>query len=63
MEDRKDITVPLPGALNDDIEDQLEYGDTKAEWVREAIRQRLAADSKEEIDEETDGGVDRLTAD
>lgn len=61
MEDRTDITVPLPGDLNDAIEAELEYGDAKAEWVREAIRQRLAAEDR--IDEETDGGRDAITAD
>jgi len=61
MEDRTDITVPLPGDLNDAIESELEYGDAKAEWVREAIRQRLA--SEDRINEETDGGRDAVAAD
>lgn len=61
MEDRTDITVPLPGDLNDAIEAELEYGDAKAEWVREAIRQRLA--SEDRINEETDGGRDAVAAD
>jgi len=52
MQDRKDITVPIPGELDAAIESELEYGDHKSEWVREAIRQRLDAepadaDSKE----------------
>jgi len=41
MEDRKDITVPMPKSLRDEIDGQLEYGDSRSEWIREAIRQRL----------------------
>jgi len=46
MKDRTDVTVPLPGELNDAIEGELEYGDAKAEWIREAIRQRLQRDAE-----------------
>jgi Arc/MetJ-type ribon-helix-helix transcriptional regulator len=41
MENRKDVTVPMPKELKDEIEDRLGYNDSKAEWIREAIRQRL----------------------
>lgn len=41
MEDRKDLTVPMPAKLNDAIEGQLGYNDSKAAWIREACRQRL----------------------
>ena len=41
MENRKDITVPMPKELRDEIDKQLEYGDSRSEWIREAIRQRL----------------------
>jgi len=35
------ISVRMARGLNRAIEDQLGYDDTKAEWVREAIRMRL----------------------
>lgn len=41
MDDRKDVTVSMSAAMNDAIEDQLGYNDSKAGWIREAIRQRL----------------------
>jgi len=41
MDDRKDLTVPMEAALNDRIEEQLGYNDSKAAWIREAIRERL----------------------
>ncbi|MUV59958.1 hypothetical protein [Halobacterium sp. CBA1126] len=28
MENRKDVTVPMPGAMVDEIDDRLEYGDS-----------------------------------
>ena len=51
-EDRVEVRVRVPAALDEHIEGRLEYGDSKAAWVREAIRQRLrrerAADAIEE---------------
>jgi len=44
MQDRKDISVCMPGELDDAIKDHLSYGDSKSEWIREAIRQRLHQD-------------------
>ena len=41
MENRKDITVPMPEALRDQIDKQLEYGDSRSEWIRQAIREKL----------------------
>jgi len=41
MQDRKDLTVPVPGQMANAIESQLEYGDSRSAWIREAIRQRL----------------------
>jgi Arc/MetJ-type ribon-helix-helix transcriptional regulator len=41
MQDRKDISVCMPGELDSAIKDHLSYGDSKSEWIREAIRQRL----------------------
>lgn len=48
MENRKDVTVPIPEEMNSAIEGQLEYGDSKAGWIREAIRQRLEAEEAAE---------------
>lgn len=50
-DDRKDVTVPMPESLADEIESQLGYGDSRAGWIREAIRQRLEREQEEEIDE------------
>jgi Arc/MetJ-type ribon-helix-helix transcriptional regulator len=41
MQDRKDISVCMPAELDGAIKDHLSYGDSKSEWIREAIRQRL----------------------
>lgn len=41
MENRTDLTVPLPGWMVEVIENQLEYGDSKAGFVRESTRQRF----------------------
>lgn len=57
MEDRKDVTVPMPKELVDDIDNELEYGDSRAGWIRDAIRQRL------EREQNTKGNTDAATAD
>lgn len=41
MENRKDVTVPMPESVTTAIEQQLDYGDSRAGWIREAVRQRL----------------------
>jgi len=41
MQERKDLTVPMESKLNERIEQQLGYNDSKAAWIRDAIRQRL----------------------
>lgn len=46
MENRKDVTVPMPGELVDEIDDELGYGDSRAAWIREACRQRLERDQE-----------------
>jgi len=35
------VSFRLDEETVDEIESQLEYGDAKSEWIREAIRQRL----------------------
>lgn len=37
-------TVPMSDEMKTAIESQLRYGDSRAEWIREAIRQRLKRD-------------------
>ena len=32
----------MPDELLEQIQDELEYGDSRAAWIREACRQRLA---------------------
>jgi metal-responsive CopG/Arc/MetJ family transcriptional regulator len=41
MKDRKDVSVAMPVELNEAIVKRLAYGDSKSEWIREAIRQRI----------------------
>lgn len=54
-----EITVPVEPQMNEAIEGQLGYGDSKAEYIREAVRQRLAEDGVDVStwrDDRTDGG-------
>jgi metal-responsive CopG/Arc/MetJ family transcriptional regulator len=53
MKDRHDVTVPMEQSLVDEIDSELTYGDSRSEWIRNAVRQRLA---REEAEAETDGG-------
>jgi len=55
MEDRQDVTVPMEQSMVDQIAGELDYGDSRAEWIRDAIRMRLEQESKE-ADVKTDGG-------
>jgi len=38
-------SVAMPDSLHEAIESELGYGDAKAEWIREACRQRLERES------------------
>jgi len=60
MEDRKDVTVGMPKELNDAIHEHLVYGDSKSEWIREAIRQRL---NQEDADSGPDTAIDAHSSD
>jgi Arc/MetJ-type ribon-helix-helix transcriptional regulator len=57
-----EITVPMEPELEQAIEGQLGYGDSKAEYIREAIKQRLEAEGVElsDADAKTDGGQTQL---
>jgi metal-responsive CopG/Arc/MetJ family transcriptional regulator len=45
MRDRKDVSVAMPKELDEAIIKRLSYGDSKSEWIREAIRQRIEQES------------------
>lgn len=66
MQDRTDITVPMPELWRERIDEQLEYGDTRSAWIREAIRQKLVEEGvdPEELDAvlEDDAGNLRAAA-
>lgn len=53
MKDRHDVTVPMEQSLVDEIDSELTYGDSRSEWIRNAIREKLA---RKEAEAETDGG-------
>lgn len=41
----KQTSVAMPESMHQSIEDRLDFGDYKAEWIREACRQRLQRES------------------
>lgn len=47
MENRKDVTVPMPGDWVNAIDEQLEYGDSRSAWIREAVRAKLRSEGFE----------------
>lgn len=52
-----EVTVPMEQSMNDAIEQQLGYGDSKAGWIREAAKEKLEREGVELPDDvETDGG-------
>ena len=53
MDERHDVTVPMEQALVDEIDGELTYGDSRSEWIRNAIREKLG---REQAEAETDGG-------
>lgn len=57
MEDRKDVTVPMSADLLDEVNSQLSYGDSRAEWIREAIRQRLESGGRGADSEDATAGA------
>ena len=57
IENRKDITVPMDESLVEEIHDELGYGDSRAEWVRRAVRKELdRVKNNDEAGDDTDGG-------
>ena len=53
MADRQTPTVSFPGDLLEQIDGQLDYGDSRAAWIRQACRERL---------EREDAGLDGVTS-
>lgn len=51
-----EVTVPMEPALEQAIEQELGYGDSKAEYIRDAIRERLEREGSLPDGLETDGG-------
>jgi metal-responsive CopG/Arc/MetJ family transcriptional regulator len=47
MENRKDVTVSLPAEWVEDLDESLDYGDSRSAWIREAVRQRLEREPPE----------------
>ena len=47
--------------LVDEIDGELTYGDSRSEWIRDAVREKLARD-RDEAAAETDGGEALSTA-
>lgn len=39
-------TVSLPADIDEAIEERLDYGDSKSDWIREACEMRLAGDER-----------------
>ena len=55
----EDVKVFLPPEMNDNIEDHLEYGDSKSGWIRDACEQRLKREKEEERRLEREKQADR----
>jgi len=41
VQNRTDVTVPMPEQMVEEINEHLEYGDSRAAWIREAVRAEL----------------------
>jgi len=45
------ITISIPDDLKERIHRELEYGDNRSEWIRDAIQQKLAGEQQPERQE------------
>jgi Arc/MetJ-type ribon-helix-helix transcriptional regulator len=56
------VTISIPEEMNERIESDLSYGDSRSEWIRQAVRYRFVADDVlgEELDDEEK--LDRVRA-
>ena len=59
IKNRKDITVPMDESLVEEIHAELGYGDSRAEWIRRAVRKELARVKNED---ESGGDTDERGA-
>jgi len=50
MEERHDVTVPMPQSLVDEIDKNLEYGDSRSQFTRQALRLRLEIEQEHIIE-------------
>ena len=41
MSRNKDVTVTMPEDLVQEIDENLDYGDSRSEWIRQAVLERL----------------------
>ena len=48
MSQRNDPTVPMSDDLLERIDRELQYGDSRAEWIRQAIRDRLEREGEDD---------------
>lgn len=44
MDNRKDVTVSLPAGWVETIDKNLDYGDSRSAWIREAVQERLVSE-------------------
>jgi len=49
--DIKRPSISLPASMNAEIEDRLDYGDSKSGFIREAIREKLDRDADADTEE------------
>lgn len=42
--DNVPVTVSMPEGMVEDVEARLDYGDSRAGWIREAVRQRIESE-------------------
>lgn len=52
-------SVSIPDDLLDKVDDELDYGDSRSEWIQEAIREKLERDT----DGESNRGPAEVLAD
>lgn len=48
----------MPGSMVDAVDGQLEYGDSRAGWIRDAVSQRLEREDVD-IEEIVEGNVNQ----
>jgi len=54
MAERRTPTVPFPADLLEEVDSQLEYGDSRAAWIRDACRDKLEREGTDVAEATTD---------